>query len=435
MEIKEILEKIALPARSGKKGFKVTEKLEAIESLLSEENSQYKPIFKGPHVWIFGKEDFKFNFHTFLVSSHADIVDSISKPFSEYIEDEKYFKGTYDNLGTNAACVELMLNRELPENVYFAFTADEETGRCNGADYVLSYIQNETGLEPTIFALDVTEEGYDNDRLFTIEGLHGKTENERRKILSAFMETEGNEQSFEVVKLKKKDDNSFLPENYQAKDITEYDESVFYAKHNCNSCSICLPGDGSMHSNSGFFIKEAVMKGYCISLYTGILSLLSKNVEKIEELKTEKDNLIKEARETDFHKIYSQSRYTSYYTSDYGNTWSSYWANKRKQLEAEDKDIPGQMHLSDYDDSFDYDDDYDYSDEEDEIRLNDPFMVSAYEDEFYEFATVYNPDEFDMFYNDILYSYGFKAEDALEKLLSNIFAEVHMDYEDDYYYE
>ena len=435
MEIKEILEKIALPARSNKKGFKETDKLVAIKDLLKEENSPYQLVCESPQVWIFGKRNPKKNDSTLLISTHADIVKEITKPFSEYIEDEKYFKGTYDNLGTNAVCLNLMLNEALPDNVYFAFTADEETGRCNGARYALSYIKYTTNVTPTIFALDVTEEGYDNDRLFTIEGLHAKTEEKRREMLGLFMETEGEEQSFEVVRLKKKDDNSFLPESYQAEDTTEYDESVFYAKQDCNSCSICLPGDGSMHSNSGFFVKESVMKGYGLSLLSCILSFTEKDRTRIEEIKNQKDILVREAKETSFHKFYSSysslGTYSSFHSNGYyGGGLGSYW--KRRMREVENDDFPGQMSLVDFDDSFEdyyYDSDYE---EKDGFLLNDPMLVASCVDDFYEFAQAYNIDEFDMFYSDVIYTYGFKYEGALEEYLLGIFEEVHEEYEEEY---
>lgn len=439
MDIQEVLERIAFPARSKKKGFKVTDKLEAIEALLKEEGSPYNFVHKAPQAWIFGKCEPQKSENPVLVSSHADIVSSITQPFSYYIEEEKYLKGTYDNLGTNAACVNLMLNEELPNDVYFAFTADEETGRCNGAAYALMYVRNKSKTEPTVFALDVTEEGYDNNRLFTVEGLHAKTEEKRREMLDLFMDTEGNEQSFEVVRLKEKDDDSFLPESYRAEDTVEYDESVFYASKNCNSCSICLPGAGYMHSDSGFYVKKAVMEGYCASLLSCVLAFTTKDRSKIDEIRTKKDSLVCEAKEIPFHKFYT--RYASslgnsgnnYSGGYYGDGLGTYW--QRKMSGYSEQQIPGQMSLADIDAEFD---DYYYDSdphEELEFEFNDPFVIASCEADFYEFADAYDATEFDMFYSDILYTYGLRREDALEEYMLQIFAETHQEYEDDYYYE
>ena len=432
MEIKEILERIALPARSGKKGFKVTDKLEAVEALLSEENSPYSLVHKSSQAWIFGKKapgETEFGTNPFLVSTHADIVDNIKNPSSSFVEDKHYFKGTYDNLGTNAACVNLMLNENLPDNVYFAFTADEETGRCNGADYALKYIKNSFNMEPMVFALDVTDEGYDNDRLFTIEGLHAKSEPARRRMLEIFMGTEGEEQSFEVVRLKKKDDNSFLPESYRSKNTTVYDESVFYANKNCNSCSICLPTDGSMHSDSGLYVKEAVMKGYSLSLAAGILAFTTADRTRIEEIKSEKDALVREAKETAFHKFnyYSPSYYggSSYFVNDLGSYWVDKAKNRLQDRKTEDT-ISGQMSLADYEEMRAYNEGFEL-----------PMATDDYIQKWKDFvkwacceASNFSEDERDEFVEEAVQEfnlYGLDFEDFpdLEETLMEIFEEYH----------
>lgn len=438
MEIKEILERIALPARSGKKGFKNTEKLEAIEQLLKEQNSPYTLIHKSSHAWIFGQKPMDLNQSTLLVSTHSDIVDRIQNPFSEYQEEEKYFKGTYDNLGTNAACVNLMLNEPLSKDVYFSFTADEETGRCNGANYSLLYTKTTTGKEPIIFALDVTEEGYDNDRLFTIEGLHAKSEAFRQKMLHIFMKTEGEEQSFEVVPLKKNDDNSSLPKSYRSNSITMYDESVFYAKQNCNSCSLCLPGEGSMHSDSGFYVKEAVMKGFSLALAANILAFTQTDRVRIDEIKQEKDELVKMAKETAFRKKptynygsdytyypgYSYSGYSENYISNLGN----YWVNKKqKEFEKKEEDtIPGQMSLADYREMRDYNEGF-YpiakSSDNDTIQKWKEYVQEACEN-----AAEFDEDEKDTYIKEMLQNFSKYPLDIrdfwdIEDILSEIFDE------------
>lgn len=429
MEIKEILEKISLPARSDKNGFYNTEKLDAINYLLASENSPYHLIYKSPHTWIFGQNPLQKDTLPLLVSTHSDIVKNIKKPFSEYIEDEKYFKGTYDNLGTNAACVNLMLNEELPTNVYFAFTADEETGRCNGANNALFYIRSQTNLEPTIFALDVTDEGYRKDRLFTVEGLHAQSEEIRQQMLSLFLETEGEQQSFEVVPLHKADDNSFLPEGYASKSLTVYDESVFYARQNCNSCSLCLPGTGDMHSDSGFYVKEGVLKGYSTSLLANIYKFTNTYPEKIEELKKCKDELVSYAKETEFHKSK-----IIYHDSFYGGDYSAYWEAYRERIS--EGQIPGQLSLTDFDDSFEIDEiPSAFSYNEDTSYDDYECYLDSLLSEFYEMCQYYKADEFDVFYEDAIYGYGLGRCDELEQYLKEIFEESKAMENEEYLYE
>ena len=318
MDIKEILEEISLPARSNKHGFKVTDKLEKIEQLLKDNNSPYHIIKKTDHAWIFGQENPSMGNPAVLISSHADIVSDITKPFSEYNEETKYFKGTYDNMGTNGACTELMINRDMPKNVYFSFTAEEESGRNTGAEFSLAYMKNRTGTKPLVFVLDCTYDGYDENRLFTIEGLNAPTEELRKGLLNNILSTEGDNPAFLVIKMKKKDDNSFLPQEYQTEETTDPDESYYYASQKCLSFSFDLPTDGVMHSDSGLYVKEAVMRGYIDSLQSAIYSITNTYTDRIDDIKKIKDERVKEAKETSFYKTASYFSGYSGFSYPYG---------------------------------------------------------------------------------------------------------------------
>ena len=309
MNISEILEAIALPARSNKNGFYETEKLDKIDEIVKGADTPYRKIAKTSHMVIYGQAKPADGEYGVLITSHADIVSAIKNPSSTL--EEGYFHGTYDNLGTNAACVNLMLNHKMPPSVYFAFTDEEETGRCFGAADALRYITEKSGVEPICIALDVTDEGYDNDRLFTIEGLHTKSSGFRERLLTSIKEAEGEEQSFEIVKLEKADDCSMFPDSYVASGLTVFDESVFYARRGCNSCSVCLPTDGHMHSDSGLDVKEPVMEGYSLSLAQLIYVITNTHPELVEEIKARKDELIRTAREIEFKK--PAYTYGSYY--------------------------------------------------------------------------------------------------------------------------
>lgn len=418
MDISEVLERIAKEARSNKHGFKVVDKLEAVKNLLEETSSKYHLIYQGTQTWIFGQKDISKGDNVLLVSTHADIVDEIKNPSSSLDTESKYFKGTYDNLGTNGVCASLMVNEELPENVVFAFNADEETGRCNGAAAALEYVRSESQKEPTILALDVTDEGYDNDRLFTIEGLHGVSEFARRKMLEIFMSTEGEKQSFEVVRLKKKDDNSFLPESYRNKELTVFDESVYYAKQNCNSCSLCLPGDGAMHSDSGFYVKEGVMRGYEKSLLANIYAFTKTNPEKLEELKAEKDKFVEDAKSTPFKKLYS------YYQSSIGagGSYTSYSPSSFSYGVATPRNSYG-MSMTEWEEMMEYNGSYDSSNNGFDDFEKDYMLEQAMNDA-YEIAESYDRDEFDIFFQDLSEMYGFEETEEIELTMKEIFESV-----------
>lgn len=437
MDIKEILEEISLPARSNKRGFKETEKLDKIAEILEREKSPFHLIKKSDHAWIFGQNPVEFGKETVLVSSHADIVSDITKPFSEYNEETKYMKGTYDNMGTNGACVEMMLNRQMPENVYFAFTAEEESGRFTGAEYSLAYMRNKSGSYPGVIVLDVTYEGYDHDRLCTVEGLHAPSEEERVGLLNRLMETEGSEQSFEVVRMKKKDDNSFLPESYQAKETTECDESYYYAKQNCLSFSLDLPTDGSMHSNSGLRTKEAVLYGYCDCLASAVYTMSKSFPDKIEELKAAKDAAVLNAKETEFYKYGRNYTAGSFWGGNYPSYNSDYIPYRPVFGKRQDPEIPGQMSLSDY---MDIPEDLDKTksieercDEDDEFNeWYSQLMCDAYES-----ATLYPQEDIGQYLEDIAAMAGIdEIPEELEEKLVDIWTEAWNDYEaEGFYYD
>ncbi len=438
MDIKDILEEISLPARSNKRGFKETDKLEQIEEILKREGSPFHLIKKSDHAWIFGQKPIRYDEETVLVSSHADIVPEIKKPFSELNEETKYFKGTYDNMGTNGACVELMVNRELPDNLYFAFTAEEESGRMTGAEYALNYMINKSGQSPKVIVLDVTYEGYNHDRLCTIEGLHAPSEEERRALLQSLLTIEGQEQSFEVVRMKKKDDNSFLPESYQAKGTTDCDESYFYAKQNCTSFSLDLPTTGSMHSDSGLRTKQAVMWGYLDSLAAVCYLLTRSYPEKIEALKTDRDAAVLAARDTEFYEKITSSSYGYYgyygWDCDYDLSAHPEYAKKQKE------EIPGQMSFSDFMDMGDKKHntpsrlDDRLEEDQDFHEWYEQLMNYAYES-----ASMYSREQYLMYLNDIAYYIGISLDDLepeLEEHLCMIFNDAWDDLESEgFYYE
>lgn len=267
----QILEEVCVMNRSNKSGFKEgkTDRLNAIRELLKA--SGYTEILL-PHAQIWRKNmDAPIDM---IVSSHADVVDSISKCFSE-LTDDGYLCGTYDNAGTNAAAVIAMLEGNIPDNVIFAFTADEETGRCNGARQTLEYARNQ-GYEPVCMALDVTWEGYDDGNLFSVENLSsGYKKNEDISFLNRVadaavnMEPEGI-RTFSFVRINKNTapDKNSLPDYYISKDTGMFDEAFAYVREHARGFSLCLPCNGGMHSNHGVTVRQPGFEGYVNALKT-----------------------------------------------------------------------------------------------------------------------------------------------------------------------
>ncbi|MBR3517981.1 MAG: hypothetical protein IKM88_04915 [Lachnospiraceae bacterium] len=435
MDIKDILEEIALPARSNKHGFKVTDKLEKIDEVLQREGSPFHLIKKSDHAWIFGQEEMEWGKKALLVSSHADIVKDIQHPFSELDEETHYFKGTYDNLGTNGASVDLMLNHEIPKNVYFSFTAEEESGRNTGAEFSYAYVRNRTGQAPDVIVLDVTDEGYDNDRLFTVEGLTAPAEEDRTRFLNTIYQIEGEKQSFEVVRMYKKDDNSFLPKSYRSTELTAADESYFYAKQKCLSFSMDLPTDGSMHSDSGLYTKEAVMYGYCASLAQMCYVLTNTYPEKVEALAEEKDAYVKRAEDTEFRKKKFFSYWGSSWTEEYPSIYHPIFGHSSAQerVTGSDEDyIDGQMSIADYLDPEDYGGSagYPYSEDPDEffesVDDGDPEFQEWYqnmEDLAYKSAIQYDKEHgLNQYLNDVITapSVGLDFDEVPDELIDRL---------------
>lgn len=290
----DVLDNITLPARSNKDGFYDRTKINAIKDYVCE-HSSFKTVYENEHCVIFGKRMPK-NTENILISSHSDIVKGITEVSSKY--KDGFYHGTYDNLGTNAAAVSIMcMDNNLPENIFFAFTSDEETGRCLGAKSAYKFMERNSKYPTLYVSLDVTDEGYDDNKLCSIEGLHADNDT-KSKIADSMMITEGEEQSFCAIKANHKDSSPFN-KDYIDGNYTVFDEGVYYGQTlNQNALSFCLPTDGSMHSNTGLDIKDSIFTGYILSLDTFIHEYTNTKNFEIEDVKDYKDYLVNKAKET-----------------------------------------------------------------------------------------------------------------------------------------
>lgn len=297
---KRILEAVTKICRSDKKGFiqDKTPKLDVIRELLLD-SGYHEILLPNAQIW---RKDFSAPIDV-IVSSHADVVENITTCSSSLL-DTGYYKGTYDNAGPAAAAIISMLEENMPSNITFSFTADEETGRCNGAKQVLEYARN-AGNEPLCIALDVTYEGYDEGYLYTVENLSSGDKKEENmqflnKIAKAMTNLEPEDkQGCKFVKLSKKAIPDALDKKYIARSSGWFDEAQAFVNEHAGAFSLCLPCKGNMHANSGVLVREPVFEGY-INALTYITHTLAKSQEAeaiLLQKKSENENYINKSLE------------------------------------------------------------------------------------------------------------------------------------------
>ena len=290
----EILKKISsVPCRNDKNGFTDKRRLEVIDDCLNTTNNPYRIIHDGNFSRIYSKVPKEMlREEIIVISSHVDVVKSIKdeKMFSEL--NKETLQGMYDNAATNSACVIAMLVHNLPENVVFAFTADEETGRCNGAKEVGKFFRSR-GIKIFPIALDVTYEATPT-ALYSIENLY---------LPDSFLKWYGNKLididkatkfSGKFVPIKSSE-ICFLPKEYISQNTSWFDEASAYHREKYNSYSFCLPlKGGDMHGNEGCSMKGKVFEGYILSLVQTIYIFdKSKKYEPfIAKLQEKRKNLI-----------------------------------------------------------------------------------------------------------------------------------------------
>ena len=305
----------------------MVDKLDAIAKEL--EDSPYKEMRRN-HFSLWYKKDgsqkLNKNEPLYIITSHADNVSAITEPFSEILENNHYLKGTYDNMGTNAASVILMKEEDLPANVVFAFTANEESGACTGIKTVIKTFAEINGFTNIKgIALDVTYEGYDEGMLYSIENMSGSMVNESF-VTGLNMEPEG-KQTFSVTPISNKATPEGLGSDYFSGSYGMYDEGFVFESRNIPGLSFCLPVKGEMHSNSGTKCKQPTFEGYVLSLASLIYEFTKTHPEKVEEYKevrkalAEKNEKLVEYEEAVKRNLRSSYSYhsSSYYSHDTEN--------------------------------------------------------------------------------------------------------------------
>lgn len=399
LEHAAMMERIAKRCSSKKSGFTVTDKLDAIASELegsgyietrTESYSMWSK--RGVDIPGSGKRG------VVMVSTHADFVDNITNPSSK-LDDEGYYRGTYDNLGTNAAAVALMKEENLPDNVVFVFTSEEESGRCTGLHRAVEDLRAKGALLLGV-ALDVTYEGYDEGKLCSVENLSGGWLVDRVGEIAMALEPDGCD-TFSFVRLNKHEVPAGLPKEKISGSFGMFDEAFAFKKDGVPAFSFCLPCSGSMHSNSGVKVRQPVFEGYLVTLYSYLCELTrsASRSQVVEAYKVARAELCMRAAEMVAEEAAAAKEVSSLYRNwdDYSVNWG------------------GDTYVSEYDDLYD------------SLTYGTPET----EEELYEMAQLYGPEDLGGFLIDVLYAY-FEAgytpstleSDAVEKL-EEVFSRAH----------
>ncbi len=430
----QLLQSLAVMCRSDKDSFTVTDRLEAIERELA--STPYME-YSLPHARIWCKVPLEsLPKNVLLISSHVDTVPDITE-CSSVLRDTGLYSGTYDNQGTNAAAVALMKEYDLPESVVFAFTGEEETGRCFGARSCAKYF-TQTGHSLRAIALDVTYEGFDEDDLWTLENLSKGSEGRQflDEAFAAALATEPDgERTFKFVKIGKKHVPSNLPEEYKNDSQGMYDEGMAYRDEDVPAFSACLPCDGEMHSNSGVVVKQPVFEGYVVSLASMVYGMTRTHPALVESLKIQKSTLKARAEQIHYERPVIQ------YTGMFRTHEPAYNSEARFG------------YLSDY--GYD-DDDYEgptwYADADEQMEIYDEviteieYLCSPYKASILEAAASYDDEDefvsetdlgeiFQTELSDLASTFGITREEVamcLEDYCYMVFREAHeSDYEEE----
>ena len=218
-------------------------KLDRIREIQSQlEGSPYRLLYAGNLCLLYGKET-SMDHYRVLVSSHIDCV--YTECFVTEDSDDCW-KGTFDNSATNAAIIDLMLAGDLDDSVLIAFTGDEEKNSA-GAVEVLQLLQERDCPIERAIVLDVTNEGWADEAVFSIENDRGFD------IITGF----------QIVSLLQENNIPCVFVHEAEPDETWEYYSYQTGEHPRIPClSLCLPVLGDIHKDSGVRLRKSSIKPY-----------------------------------------------------------------------------------------------------------------------------------------------------------------------------
>ncbi len=285
----DLAEKMSVPCHSDDNGQFVKGHSERLGIIKNElQDTDFKLCEENEYFLLYAKKPLQeMDGRVLLVSSHADCLQN-KKVFKKTNDS---IHGIFDNALTNAVSVYLMKYCDMPDNVIFAFTADEEH-KSRGAKHLIRYLKS-FSIAFNAIVLDVTYSGYTFGADFTIENdfIYKDQEEWIRSIIDCAIDS-GSKWKFVQADEEMKSDN---PEDYfesgeirdilaeKDEDAISYewnsfeealaDESYMYDKHDISCFSFCIPcdaeftcKDGNMHDPKGFGVKIEFFFKYIIVL-------------------------------------------------------------------------------------------------------------------------------------------------------------------------
>ena len=235
----ELLKAVVVDCKDDGERFVVDDRLSVIEQVL--EKSPYNIVSREPLALICAKKNLGSGDNVVLLSSHVDCLHS-----SSFCTDESEFlRGTFDNSFTNAALLWCMLNDLLPDGSVVAFTGNEETDSQGAAQVVLAIGRMQCRISLAV-TLDVTNVGWCENSLFTIENDACIDMLAAHKIISSLVEYDG---------------------RYSFRHDAEPDESWLYAEYGIPSFSFCIPASGDLHGDEGVLLSKKAIPVYCKALH------------------------------------------------------------------------------------------------------------------------------------------------------------------------
>ena len=239
--VKTILGKIALPCRDDGAKFTDTRRLDAIAACVGE---KWRLFVDGNLCRIYAQGDFDPQVPAVVVSSHVDMV--ASRCYADC--GDELWKGSFDNLITNAAVVTCMEQTLFRPNVLVAFTGDEEVD-SKGVDEVVQSLRKKGVRIGFAIATDVTGVGWNEGKHFTIENIFPDDGQSVADLLSRWLPFVSDIDTRPIVVVE-----------------GEGDEAWQYDEHDLKCCSVCLPCRGDMHSEEGVEVRSV-----SVAIYTDAL--------------------------------------------------------------------------------------------------------------------------------------------------------------------
>ncbi len=239
--IQETLEKIALPCRDDGVKFTDARRLGAIADRVGE---RWRLFIDGALCKVYARDDFDPRAPVVVISSHVDMV--ASRCYADC--GGETWRGSFDNLITNAVVAECMAQGLFGPGVLVAFTGDEEVD-SKGADEVVRSLGRRGVRIGFAIATDVTEVGWGKGKHFTIENIFPDDGQSVANLLSRWLPLVSDLDGRPKVVVE-----------------GECDEAWQYDEHDLKCCSVCLPCQGDMHSEEGVAVRRFSVAVYAEAL-------------------------------------------------------------------------------------------------------------------------------------------------------------------------